>query len=163
MIEFLPLVLTGLGIIVSILYYTNTLRNQNRSRRTQLFMNLYDTYRSLEFRKVWHTMLHLQFEDYEEWDQKYSQDVEILAAHTSVMSFFEGVGVLLKQRLIDIEIVDDLLSVAIRSYWRKYQPVVNGTRKLLNEPKVMADSEYLYMQIMKRYSEAPDVSKLINR
>ena len=36
MIEYLPLVLTGLGIIVSILYYTSVLRNQNETQQMQL-------------------------------------------------------------------------------------------------------------------------------
>ena len=36
MIESLPYLLTGVGIIVSILYYTSVLRNANRTRELQL-------------------------------------------------------------------------------------------------------------------------------
>ena len=36
MIESIPYVLTGIGIIVSILYYTSVLRNANRTRELQL-------------------------------------------------------------------------------------------------------------------------------
>ena len=48
MIEYLPLVLTGIGIIVAIIYYTLTLRNTNKTRQAQLFMNLYSTYSTPE-------------------------------------------------------------------------------------------------------------------
>ena len=48
MIEYLPLVLTGIGITVSILYYTSVLRNANKTQQMQLetrqaamFMKLY--------------------------------------------------------------------------------------------------------------------------
>lgn len=79
------------------------------------------------------------------------------------MSFFEGIGVLLKRDLIDIEIVDDLLSVAIRGYWKKFECVIVGSREIINEPKMMADTEYLYNEIMKINKEAPDFNKLWNR
>jgi hypothetical protein len=48
-IEYLPIVLTGIGIIVSILYYTSVLRNANKTqqqqldtRQAQLFMQMYN-------------------------------------------------------------------------------------------------------------------------
>ena len=151
------------SFLIALSYYIINIKNQNKTRRAQLFMNLYDTYRSPEFRKIWHTQLHLEFKDYEEWKEKYVDDMDALAGHTSVMSFFEGVGVLLKRNLIDIEIIDDLLSVAIRGYWRKYEPVVVGSRNQINEPKMMADTEYLYNELMKINKEAPDFNKLWNR
>ena len=39
-IEYLPIVLTGIGIIVSILYYAMVLRNQNTTRQAQLLMQI---------------------------------------------------------------------------------------------------------------------------
>ena len=39
MIEYLPLVLTGLGIMASIFYYSMTLRNQNKTRKSEILWN----------------------------------------------------------------------------------------------------------------------------
>jgi len=54
--EFLAIILTGLGLTVSILYYTFTLQNANKTqklqletRQTQVFMDLYKTMASKEF------------------------------------------------------------------------------------------------------------------
>jgi hypothetical protein len=38
MIDYLPLILTGIGIIASILYYASVLRNANTTRQAQLYM-----------------------------------------------------------------------------------------------------------------------------
>ena len=161
--EFLAVILTGLGLTVSILYYTTVLQNANKTRQTQLFMNLYNTYHSPDFRRKWHDLLKREWTDYEDWQKKYGQDSEDLAAHTSMLSFFNGIGVLLKRNLIDIEIVEDLLSVNIRGYWKKVESLVYRTREIIDEPKMYADFEYLYNEVMKINGKVPDFSKLRNQ
>ena len=61
--EFLAIILTGLGLIVSILYYSSILNNANKTRelqlktqeqaeetrQTQLFMKIYERFESKEF------------------------------------------------------------------------------------------------------------------
>ena len=48
-IENLPLVLTGLGLTASVLYYTMVLRNANKTRQMQLFMQFYSKLTDLNF------------------------------------------------------------------------------------------------------------------
>ena len=62
-IENLPIVLTGLGLTASVLYYTMVLRNANKTRelqlraqeqaedtrQTQFFMNVYNRFQDPEF------------------------------------------------------------------------------------------------------------------
>jgi hypothetical protein len=79
MIEYLPLVLTGIGIIVSILYYSNVLRNANKTqqmqletRQVQLFMQMYtrfqDKIEDLDMESViWNKLS--GFEEYQEKEQ----------------------------------------------------------------------------------------------
>jgi len=47
--EFLAIILTGLGLTASITYYAMVLRNANKTRQTQLFMNLFTQLRSKDF------------------------------------------------------------------------------------------------------------------
>jgi hypothetical protein len=146
------IVLTGMGMIIALTYYALQIRNQNKTRQAQLFMELYATYRNPEFRKLWHRVLSREFKDYQEWQEKY-MNPDDLADHTTVQAFLEGVGVLLKRGFIDIEMVDDLLSIVVRLYWEKYGSIVQGSREMLGEPKLMADTEYLYREIRKRYDQ----------
>ena len=77
-----------------------------------------------------------------------------------MLSFFNGIGVLLHRKLIDIEMVDDLISVNIRGYWKKFGSLVYRSREIIDEPKLYFYTEYLYNEIMKKYDKAPDISKL---
>ena len=56
--------------------------------------------------------------------------------------------------------VDDLISVNITGYWKKYESIIYRTREIIDEPKLYFYTEYLYNEIMKKYDKAPDISKL---
>ena len=146
-------------MIIALTYYGLQIRNQNKTRQAQLFMNLYDTYHSPEFRLRWHDLLHREWTDKEDWFRKYGQNSEDLAAYTSMLSFFNGIGVLLKRDLISLEMVDDLLSVNIRGFWKMFESTVYWARETIDEPKMYADFEYLYNEVMTINEKAPDFSK----
>ena len=68
MIEYLPLVLTGIGIIVSLLYYTSVLRNaENTRRRDQLFLRFQSI--DKEWLKAYAYVISTDFEDLEDFIQ----------------------------------------------------------------------------------------------
>ena len=72
MIEYLPLVLTGIGIMASIIYYANVLRNANKTRETQLFYGIINQMNQPYFIDAWHTYLEADFETFEEYEEFYS-------------------------------------------------------------------------------------------
>ena len=51
-----------------------------------------------------------------------------MSAYTSVMTYFESVGVLVKSGLIDIEKVYSLLAGGIKMTWDRYGPLMIGDR-----------------------------------
>ena len=162
-LEVVAILLSGIGISASLFYYANVLQNANKTRQAQLFMNLYDTYHSFEFRKKWHDLMSREWTDDEDRRRKYEQTSEDLAAYTSMLSFFNGIGVLLHRKLIDIEMVDDLLSVNIRGFWSHYKSSVYWSREVLDEPNLYFYTEYLYDEVMKKHNKIPDLSKLVYR
>ena len=74
-LEFLAIILTGLGLTVSILYYTTVLSNANKTRllqlkaqelavetrQTQMFMQIYNQYTSPELKKALKTFRNLKW------------------------------------------------------------------------------------------------------
>jgi hypothetical protein len=64
--------------------------------------------------------------------------------------FFEGVGVLLHKKLVDISVVDDLFSSPIKISWEKLKPIAEGERKQFGRPQIWAWWEYLYNEMKKR-------------
>jgi hypothetical protein len=132
MIEYLPLVLTGVGIIVSILYYTSVLRNANRTRQAQLFMDLYRTYRDPIFRKQYNDILHQKWSDFDDFWEKYGQkgDPDAWTDWQTVASYFNGIGVLLRQGLLNIEVIYELLAPTVFMAWMMMGPVAEGFKEL---------------------------------
>ncbi len=104
MIESIPYVLTGIGIIVSILYYTSVLRNANKTRQTQLFMQLFDRMASEENRLRSMQILQLDFTGYDDYEEKYNMEnnPEIVSKVLHVWNELNGMGFLLRKGLVDL-------------------------------------------------------------
>jgi hypothetical protein len=55
------------GVIGGFTYYFITVRNQNKNRKAQLLMGLYETYRSPEFRTQWNRVIEQEWEDFDDF------------------------------------------------------------------------------------------------
>jgi hypothetical protein len=73
-----------------------------------------------------------------------------LAGALTVGLFFEGIGILLKRKLIDIELVDDMLTSRIKLTWEKMRDITLEARKVRNQPELLEWFEYLYDEMGKR-------------
>ena len=95
--QILSIVLTGIGMIIALTYYALQIRNQNRTRQAQLLMNLYEVYRSPEFRARVNTVLLQEWTDPDDFWERYGLDNKNGEAWTnwqSVAGFFHGIGFL---------------------------------------------------------------------
>jgi hypothetical protein len=77
-------------------------------------------------------------------------DLDHVATRQMFITFFEGLGMLVKRGLIDIEMVEDLFSGRIIWYWEtQVAPYVDKVRQNLNDPTQADSIEYLY-NVMKQ-------------
>ncbi len=63
--------LAALGFLVATIYYTLTIRNQNRTRQAQLFMQIYSVFRTPEFQDSITEIVSMQWKDYDDFMEKY--------------------------------------------------------------------------------------------
>ena len=170
-LEIIALVLTGLSITASIIYYANILSNANRTQRQQLetrqaqfLLNLSNTFSSTEFRRQWHTLWHVEWNDFDDFKEKYhGKDVEVMSAYTSMITYYDHVGVLVKTGLIDIEKVYLLLAGGIKITWERFMPLMIGDRDefkdyALENRKRWENFEYLYNEIIKYDRQHPELA-----
>jgi len=154
-IEYLPIVLTGLSITASIIYYSSVLRNQNKMRKDQLAMNFYTHVTRREFWGQWvEVMFHQPFETLEEWDSKYGPigNKEAATDFYSTMQVFEGAGTLLKENVIETDLLFRYLpKIIIRSTWERYEPWIKGIRIAYNDPMFGGMFEHFYNEAMRLY------------
>jgi hypothetical protein len=138
-------IVTAVGVLIGVLYYIMEMRHQTKIRQTDLVMRLYSQFSSLEFQKIWGEIQKREAKSYDDYRHKYGT-TEL----NSVCVFFEGIGILLKRKLIDIELVDDMFTSPIKRTWEKVKDIMLEARKARDEPEIFEWFEYLYNEMEKR-------------
>ena len=94
-------------------------------------MNLYETYRSPQFRNQQMTIENQEYTDFDDFYEKYGweNNPESWAMWFSVASFFNGVGILVERNLIEIDLVEELLGNITDRMWILMGPVLIEWRK----------------------------------
>jgi len=143
-------VVAAIGVTVGVTLAYLEVRTLAKQRQTDLVMRLYSTFGSKEFLEARRKVMDLKFEDYSDYVKKYGRFGRFEAV-SEVCMFFEGIGVLLHRKLIDISLIDDLFSpISIKMIWEKMKPVVEGWRNQFNEPRTLEWFENLYNEMQKR-------------
>lgn len=143
----ISIVLTGIGIIVAITYYTLTLRNSNRTRRAQLFMQImgqFNTPGMAESRRYYFDLEMSSLDDY----MKMLADPEAGRVFMLFGGYLEGIGVLVRRKLIDVEMVVDFIGGVTKHFWEKFSPVFMEYRERMNAPRLYSEWEYLYNELV---------------
>jgi len=137
------------GVLVGVILTVLELRNLSKARQTDLVMRLYSTFGSKEFLEDWQKVMGNEYENYNDFVNKYGSWTP------QVGLFFEGLGVLLRRKLIDISLVDDLFTGGINMLWNKSKPVIMDARVQMNYPQYGEWFEYLYNEMKKRGQTLP--------
>jgi hypothetical protein len=145
LLQTVSIAIASASVVAGVIYYFFQIRHQTRIRQTDLVMKLYSQFNSLEFQKVWYEVLKREAKDYYEYEKKYGW-----AEATTVGIFFEGIGILLRRKLIDIELVDDMFTTPIKWTWEKMKDIALEWRKVRNQPEILEWLEYLYNEMKKR-------------
>ena len=157
-IEYLPIVLTGIGIIVSILYYTSVLRNANKTqqmqletRRTQLSTSTIEKIGSKDFYRDFIELMQLDWIDVDDYMKKYDHRVnpESFAQRWTVWISYDNLGYLLREGLINREILFNAAATSSILMWGKYKPIIDYYRKKELGPRYMENLEYLAVEMWK--------------
>lgn len=149
------------GILVGIVYYITIMRNQQKTReltlkaqeltletrQAQLFMQIYGQWNTMEFGRQYEKSMRMEWTDFDDFNEKYLGDIETYTAWRMMARFFEGIGVLVQRGLIDVTLVDDLMSGETMRFWERFQPLIEEMRTRLNWPQAVEWVEYLYEQV----------------
>jgi hypothetical protein len=106
------------------------------TRQTQLFMQIYMRYLESDlFGGNYFIVMHRQWSDSSDYSAKYgdNQDGGNL---TVLMTFFEGIAVLIKRGVIDIDLVYELMPTNVTALWHKYEPLIASWRKSIGAPNL---------------------------
>lgn len=157
--EFLAIILTGLGLTASIVYYASILRNANKTQQHQLEtrqLQLYTTAFQPTQNKEWMSSLidvvyNQKWEDYEDFMRKYGPETnpDAYASLQQVIEHYQMIGLFVEQKALDLDIVNRHHGKFTIRLWEKVEPYVIEHRKRYDNPMHWHSFEYLYNEIKK--------------
>ena len=146
-------IVAAVGVLVGVVFTYLEVRNLVKQRQTDLTMRLYSTWQSKEFSEATLKVWNLEFKDYNDFVNKYGpwySETEVYTAFRMVCNFFDGIGILLLRKLVNVEMVARLFTAPTKTTWEKVKPLVEGSRRHEYGPLVFEDFEYLYNEVKKR-------------
>ena len=150
-IQTISIAIASAGVFAAAIYYILQLRHQSRMRQTDLVVRLYSAFSGKELQEAYfETAYGFEFADYDDFMKKYRMPSKPILPLWQVCKFFDGVGVILRRKLVDIGLVDELFHTEATVIWKKVKPLIEGRRKELNQPTVYQSFEYLYNEMKKR-------------
>ena len=144
-VQTVSIAVASTGVFLAAIYYIIQIRHQTKVRQTDLVMRLYSTFGSKEFQDAWTRIESIEFKNYDEYVKKYGSGDYVQCA-----TFFEGIGVLLQNRLIDINLVDALFGVPLKYMYERMKPIIEGNKQQFHNQRVFEYFEYLYNEMQKR-------------
>ena len=151
-IQTVSIAVASASVVLATIYYIWQIGHQTKLRQTDLIMRLQSTWLQ-SLRESYETVMKMKYEDYGEYAKKYPLWKGVGTPETravaEVGTFFDGIGILLHRRLIDVEMVDELFSVYIKDAWEKLKPGIEGLRRE-RYPTLRKWFEYLYNELKKR-------------
>ena len=142
--EFLAIILTGLGLTASIVYYANVLSNANKTRKAQLFLSIYTITLQEEMNKKWYDAMAMSLKDFPD---------SRVTLHT-LFQKYNGIGHLMMQGLLDVESPyhhsEGYRAVLL---WLKWGTHLIEMRKNNINPDYMDGFQYMAEKMMKYREE----------
>jgi hypothetical protein len=133
---------TTVSIIVGVVFTLLEIRHFNKTRKTEIIMKIYERFGSKEIVEAMNKVGSAKFESFDDYREKYG-----LTDITEIAVLFDGIGVLLEQNLIDVNMVDQLFGATVYLLWDRIEPVIHAMRKGLNEPSFFAHFENLIIKL----------------
>lgn len=125
-------------------------KRELETRQAQMFMGIFQTTTTKEFLTDSEELIHIwNWKDYEDYDAKYGEinNLEGNGKLSYILSFFNGVGVLVQKGLIDSELIYDMKRIAIIDVWEKFSPIVREWRTRYSAPQIFGGYEFLYDEL----------------
>ena len=143
-------IVAAVSVVVGVVFAIIQMRHATKTRNTGLVIQLNPALRAdlgdlIESSNV---IWKQDFTTYEEYSEKYGNpwtDKPLL----TLLAYNDGLGYLLRKRLIDREIIEYLSEGNITGVWEKLKPIITGMRENFNLPDMFDSFEYLYNELKK--------------
>ena len=141
-IQTVSIAIASAGVFAAAIYYIFQIRHQTRIRQSDLVIRLYSAVSSKEFLEAWEKFRDREIASKADYKEKYG-----FLEFNQVFAVLDEVGILLRRKLIDVDIALDLFGDPVKDIREKFKPwegTVDDVRE--NRPGF----GYLYNEVKKR-------------
>jgi hypothetical protein len=128
----LSIVFTGLSISIAAFYYISTLRNAQKSRQVQMLLQLIQSRADHETANRFWRLMRMNWDDFDDYIRKYRPDtnpeVEEGILLTGTWNFYNGLGLILKEGLVNMETMHHVFGSSPIMVWFKCETIIKGLR-----------------------------------
>jgi len=144
-LQTISIAIASAGVFAAAIYYIIQIKHQTKLRQTDLIIRLYSFTGSKDFLEALDKVKDREIGSVDDYKERYGSLVEI----NQLLQVFAELGMLLKRKLIDIDLIDDLIGQrTVLAAYEKLDPLNEAYRK---EQGIESDSfDYLYNE-RKRY------------
>ena len=158
-IQTVSIMLASASVMAGIAFYAFQIRHQTRIRRTDLIVRINPWFNisPKELMENANTVMTLGYKDYDDFVQKYGSlygGKPEANAVRMLLNWADGIGILLKRNLVDLDIVVDSYGGIAQAFWEKVKPLVEGYRKETNYSRWWEYLEYFYNETKKYQQQA---------
>ena len=152
-IQTVSIAIASASVVTGVIYYALQIRHQDKMRHLDLFMRFYSTWGSPDMLNAHKRFMVIKVESYDSFVKEHGPVVEPSQINTDIDRigwFFNLVGFLVKEKIVSIKLVDELLGYWVIKNWETIKPLVSGWRKQYNIPESYSWFEYIYNEMKKR-------------
>jgi len=155
-IETISIVIAAVSVVIGVILSLNSRKQELETRQAELFMQIYTKWSDPKLAEQYGLVR------YKYGDQNLLEflpqvisageqfNTEAFVAYHSLLQFFEGISVLVHKKLIDLDLVERLLSQRIVWYWDLISPWIKQRRTLGYRDTHYLNIEKLYQEMIKR-------------
>jgi hypothetical protein len=147
------IVIASASVVAGVVYYAFQIRHQDKMRHLDLFMRIYSIWGSEDMLNAHRRFMVLEVESYDSFVKEHGPVTEPSQINSDIDRigwFFNLMGFLVKEKIVHIKLVDELLGYWVIKNWETIKPLVYGWRKQYNIPESYHWFEYLYNEMKKR-------------
>ena len=126
------------------------------TRQAQMFLSIYNKITEKEFTRAWNTVMNSSWSSYQEFNELRKKP-EFYEAFLFINGFFEGIGVLVKEGMLDIRWIALLIASWTTEYWEKIREAIIEHKKITGAKRLLSEYEYLYNKLMNYMEEHPEL------
>jgi hypothetical protein len=147
----ISVVIASASVVGSAIYYLLETRHERRIRQTESIVKLSPWFNldAKEIQEAISKVCSVEYTDYKDYLAKYAGKPEQISLKL-LGNFFEGIGLLVYMKLVELDIVFNFWGDVAESVWDGNEELINDMRKDSGTPLTFEYWEYLVREFKKR-------------